>query len=133
MGLESGTGAPGNAADMMYARFPALTDLRRRTAGVLSGGQQQQLAIARALIRQPRVLLLDEPTEGIQPSIVEDIARAIQDLRRQGEIAVLVVEQYVDFVLAVADSYHVMQRGTIVAHGPIAHLTDAVVHEHLTV
>lgn len=133
MGLEGTSSVPASAIDEMYTQFPALQSSRTRLAGALSGGQQQQLAIARALIRRPRLLLLDEPTEGIQPSIVEEIAQVVLALRERRDVAVLLVEQFLDFALAVSDAYYVMQKGTIVAQGPIAELSDRIVSEHLAV
>ena len=94
--------------DDVYALFPVLFDMRKRRGGNLSGGQQQQLAIARALVTDPKVLLLDEPTEGIQPSIIKDIERAIRLLAQTGEMAILLVEQYYDFAEALADQYLLM-------------------------
>ena len=133
MGLEGTTDLPPTAVEETYAQFPALLASRKRLAGALSGGQQQQLAIARALIRRPRLLLLDEPTEGIQPSIVEEIAQVVLALRERRDVAVLLVEQFLDFALAVSDAYYVMEKGTIVAQGPIAELSDQVVSAHLAV
>src|SRR6478672_10720026 len=103
--------------DDVYALFPVLNSMLRRRGGDLSGGQQQQLAIGRALVMRPRLLLLDEPTEGIQPSIIKDIGRAIQYLRDSAGIAVLLVEQYLDFCRELADDIHVMDRGRIVHSG----------------
>src|SRR6476661_5335765 len=98
----------------VFSLFPVLQDMLRRRAGDLSGGQQQQLAIGRALVMRPRVLLLDEPTEGIQPSIIKDIGRAISYLRNLGKIAVVLVEQYLDFARELGDHFAVMDRGAIV-------------------
>jgi urea transport system ATP-binding protein len=103
-----------------------------RRGGDLSGGQQQQLAFARALASKPEVLLLDEPTEGIQPSIVEDIRCVIQDIKATGTTAILLVEQSLEFVKSVADYFYVMEKGTIVAEGTIDQLSDEVVKKHLT-
>jgi urea transport system ATP-binding protein len=100
--------------DDVFALFPVLNDMLRRRGGDLSGGQQQQLAIGRALVMRPRVLLLDEPTEGIQPSIIKDIGRAIAYLRNLGRIAVVLVEQYLDFARELGDYFAVMDRGAIV-------------------
>jgi len=98
----------------VYSLFPVLHDMLHRRGGDLSGGQQQQLAIGRALVMQPRLLLLDEPTEGIQPSIIKDIARAIAYLRNLGHIAIVLVEQYLDFARELGDRFAVMERGAIV-------------------
>ena len=100
--------------DDVFALFPVLRDMLRRRGGDLSGGQQQQLAIGRAMVMQPRLLLLDEPTEGIQPSIIKDIGRAIAYLRNLGRIAIVLVEQYLDFARELGDHFAVMDRGAIV-------------------
>ena len=100
--------------DDVFALFPVLDGMRRRRGGDLSGGQQQQLAIGRALVMRPRLLVLDEPTEGIQPSIIKDIGRAIQYLRNLGKIAIVLVEQYLDFARELGDYFAVMDRGAIV-------------------
>lgn len=113
--------------------FPRLRPLLGRRAGLLSGGQQQQLAIARALVARPRLLLLDEPTEGIQPSIITEIEEAIGHLRRSTSMSILLVEQYVDFALRLADRYVVLDAGEVASAGSIAELTDAQVRELLSV
>ena len=100
--------------DDVFALFPVLQNMLRRRGGDLSGGQQQQLAIGRAMVMQPRLLLLDEPTEGIQPSIIKDIGRAIAYLRNLGRIAIVLVEQYLDFARELGDHFAVMERGAIV-------------------
>src|ERR1700761_7357441 len=100
--------------DDVFTLFPVLKDMLRRRGGDLSGGQQQQLAIGRALVMRPRLLLLDEPTEGIQPSIIKDIGRAISYLRRLGKIAIVLVEQYLDFASELGDRFEVMDRGAVV-------------------
>ena len=100
--------------DDVFTLFPVLKDMLRRRGGDLSGGQQQQLAIGRALVMRPRLLLLDEPTEGIQPSIIKDIGRAITYLRSLGKIAIVLVEQYLDFARELGDHFAVMERGAIV-------------------
>ena len=101
----------------IYEMFPVLQTMRRRRGGDLSGGQQQQLAIGRALLTRPTLLILDEPTEGIQPSIIKEIERVIQKLAKRGDMAILLVEQYYDFARSLADQYIVMQRGAIVQRG----------------
>jgi urea transport system ATP-binding protein len=103
--------------ERIFAMFPVLRQMLGRRGGDLSGGQQQQLAIGRALAMKPRLLILDEPTEGIQPSIIKDIERAIRTLAATGEMAILLVEQYYDFARSLADQYLVMERGEIVARG----------------
>ena len=103
--------------ERVYELFPVLKTMLRRRGGDLSGGQQQQLAIGRALAMQPRLLILDEPTEGIQPSIIKEIERAIRTLAASGEMAILLVEQYYDFARSLADQYLVMERGEIVKSG----------------
>ena len=101
----------------LYEIFPVLDEMKHRRGGDLSGGQQQQLAIARALASEPSVLILDEPTEGIQPSIIKDIGRVIRKLGDQGEMAIVLVEQFYDFAEELADNYTVMARGQVIAHG----------------
>lgn len=103
--------------DEVYDLFPILHEMASRRGGDLSGGQQQQLAIGRALVTRPRLLVLDEPTEGIQPSVIKDIGRAIRYLRDQGRMAILLVEQYVDFALELADQITVLDRGAVVMQG----------------
>ncbi|PPB85939.1 urea ABC transporter ATP-binding subunit UrtE [Acinetobacter soli] len=101
----------------LYELFPVLEEMKNRRGGDLSGGQQQQLAIARALASEPRILILDEPTEGIQPSIIKDIAKVIQRLTQKGDIGIILVEQFYDFAEELADMYTVMARGQIIASG----------------
>jgi urea transport system ATP-binding protein len=132
MGLASlarGAGVP----ETIHAMFPVLKSMARRRGGDLSGGQQQQLAIGRALAMRPRLLILDEPTEGIQPSIIKDIERAIRALAATGEMAILLVEQYYDFARSLADEYLVMERGEIVARGRGADMDAEGVRERLAV
>ncbi len=147
-------GAAARAAlDRVYTLFPVLKEMLSRKGGVLSGGQQQQLAIGRALLTDPKLLILDEPTEGIQPSIIEQIGdtlkklkdeglghnysqevqNAVKGLKAEGKLAILLVEQFVDFCRDCADRFYAMDRGAVVVSGPIAALTDEVVKEHLQV
>jgi urea transport system ATP-binding protein len=119
--------------DEMFELFPILKTMLRRRGGDLSGGQQQQLAIARALVMKPRLLVLDEPTEGIQPSIIKDIGRVITLLRQRGEMAIVLVEQYYDFARELAQSIAVMDRGDIVLSGPAGTLDEAEVRRRLSV
>ena len=117
MGLANGKASRG-IPDYVFEMFPVLKDMLKRRGGDLSGGQQQQLAIGRALSMRPKLLILDEPTEGIQPSIIKDIGTAIRILAQSGEMAILLVEQYYDFAESLADQYAVMSRGEIVKAGP---------------
>jgi len=103
--------------DDIFQMFPVLKQMLRRRGGDLSGGQQQQLAIARALVMKPKVLILDEPTEGIQPSIIKDIERVIRMLSQRGDMAILLVEQYFEFARELADQYLILRRGEIVKRG----------------
>ncbi len=119
--------------DHVFELFPVLKNMLHRRGGDLSGGQQQQLAIGRALVMRPKLLVLDEPTEGIQPSIIKDIGRAIRYLRDTAGIAVVLVEQYLDFCRELADQVHIMDRGQVVHSGPSADLDRADVRAHLTV
>jgi urea transport system ATP-binding protein len=119
--------------DEIFALFPVLKDMLSRRGGDLSGGQQQQLAIARALVARPRLLILDEPTEGIQPSIIKEIGRVIERLAAQGEMAILLVEQYFEFARDLAAAYVVMQRGEVVLSGRQSEMDEAAVRGYLTV
>jgi urea transport system ATP-binding protein len=122
-----------NVPAYVFDLFPVLKEMLNRRGGDLSGGQQQQLAIGRALVMRPKLLVLDEPTEGIQPSIIKDIGRAIRFLRDEAGIAVLLVEQYLDFCRELADEVHIMERGRMVHSGPASDLDRADVRGHLTV
>jgi urea transport system ATP-binding protein len=117
----------------IYELFPVLKDMLQRRGGDLSGGQQQQLAIARALVADPRMIIFDEPTEGIQPSIIKDIERVIALLRSRGDIAILLCEQYFDFARALADRFVVLSRGEVVASGSADRMDGEDVRKHLAV
>jgi urea transport system ATP-binding protein len=119
--------------DRMLELFPILKDMLKRKGGVLSGGQQQQLAIARVLLLNPKVLILDEPTEGIQPNIIDQIGETLIKIKREGSISILLVEQYLDFCVAVGDAFYILDRGAVVAEGPIADLNEPHIKQHLTV
>ena len=119
--------------ERLFAMFPVLKQMLRRRGGDLSGGQQQQLAIGRALAFGPRLLILDEPTEGIQPSIIKDIERAIRELASTGEMAILLVEQYYDFARDLADQYLLMERGEIIRRGAGADMDGDGIRELLSV
>jgi urea transport system ATP-binding protein len=117
----------------VFELFPVLRDMLRRRGGDLSGGQQQQLAIGRSLVTRPRLLVLDEPTEGIQPSIIKDIARAIDYLRGRGDMAILLVEQYFEFARDLADRFLVMDRGEVVLEGRRDEMVEDDVRRWLSV
>ena len=135
--LETGYACLPRAArhipDEVFTLFPVLKDMLARRGGDLSGGQQQQLAIGRAMVTQPRLLVLDEPTEGIQPSIIKDIGRAIEFLRDKGDMAIILVEQFFEFARDLADDYAVMDRGEIVLQGSRKDMVEADVRRLLTV
>jgi urea transport system ATP-binding protein len=120
------------ALERVYSLFPIIKDFLSRKGGMLSGGQQQQLAIGRALLTEPKLLILDEPTEGIQPNIIDQIGEAIKLLRMES-ITILLVEQYLEFCKELADNFAILDRGSVVAQGSVAELTDDVVKLHLTV
>jgi urea transport system ATP-binding protein len=119
--------------DEIFELFPVLKDMLGRRGGDLSGGQQQQLAIARALVTKPRLLILDEPTEGIQPSIIKDIGCVVERLAAKGDMAILLVEQYFEFARDLAASWLVMERGEVVLSGRAAEMDETAVRAHLTV
>ncbi len=119
--------------DEMFNLFPVLRDMLGRRGGDLSGGQQQQLAIARALLTRPKLLILDEPTEGIQPSIIQDIGRAIVYLRQRNDLAILIVEQYFEWARDIADDYAVMDRGAVVLAGERKDMVESEVRKRLSV
>jgi urea transport system ATP-binding protein len=134
--LQMGLATQDRAAkvpEFVFEMFPVLLSMLHRRGGDLSGGQQQQLAIGRALAMRPRLLILDEPTEGIQPSIIKDIERAIRKLIAGGGIAILLVEQYYDFAKSLADQYVVLSRGEVVARGHGSNMDGDNVRAHLAV
>lgn len=118
---------------LIYELFPVLKEMKHRRGGDLSGGQQQQLAIGRALVLAPKLLILDEPTEGIQPNVVRDIGEVIRKLNRELGLTVLLVEQKLPFARRVADDFFIMEKGSVVATGPIAELNDDLVQRYLSV
>ncbi|QFU01396.1 High-affinity branched-chain amino acid transport ATP-binding protein LivF [Halomonas sp. THAF5a] len=135
--LRTGLAARGDGArripGRVYELFPVLEEMKHRRGGDLSGGQQQQLAIGRALVLEPRLLILDEPGEGIQPNIVTQIGEVIRRLIREDGLTVLLVEQKLPFAHKYADRFAIMDRGRPVAHGEIGDLSEALIREHLTV
>jgi urea transport system ATP-binding protein len=131
VGMLANPARPRSVPEQIFAYFPKLKDLLNRKGGVLSGGEQQQLAIARALVAAPRMLILDEPTEGIQPSIITLIGQVLQSLKQVGNISVLLVEQYFEFALKLADRYYVMEKGSIVLHGSSADLDKEAIKPYL--
>ncbi len=119
--------------DQVYELFPVLKDMLARKGGVLSGGQQQQLAIGRALLTNPRLLILDEPTEGIQPSIIDQIEDAIHTLKNEGDLSIILVEQYLDFAKAASDTFYILERGAVVQSGASESLSTSLIEQYLTV
>ncbi|MFL5250583.1 MAG: urea ABC transporter ATP-binding subunit UrtE [Myxococcales bacterium] len=132
VGESAARGRESAPLDELFALFPALSAMRNRRGGDLSGGQQQQLAIVRALVGRPSLLLLDEPTEGIQPSIVKDIERVLRLLQGRG-MTILLVEQYVEFARALAQEYAILDRGEVVGRGRVADLRPEEMRRHLAV
>ena len=133
IGLRARRDGGQKVPDLVYELFPVLKEMLRRRGGDLSGGQQQQLAIGRALVTEPDVLLLDEPTEGIQPNVVHDIGSIILKLNKEIGLTVVLVEQKLPFARRVGDVYMLMDRGVIVANGPMAELSEDLVRQYLTV
>lgn len=131
LGLQP-IGGKGTVPEYIYDLFPILPKFAKRKGGDLSGGQQQQLAIARALVAKPKILILDEPTEGIQPSIIEDIGVAIRKVNKELGITVLIVEQYLQFVLGISDYIYVMEKGEIVMQGNTSDLSAEEVQKKMT-
>src|SRR5262245_10760535 len=133
VGLGIRKNGPRSIPQRIFELFPVLKQMLRRRGGDLSGGQQQQLAIGRALVLEPRLLILDEPTEGIQPNIVREIGDVILKLNREAGVTVLLVEQKLPFARRVASDFRILEKGRLVAGGPIGDLSDQVVHAHLSV
>jgi len=133
VGLQARTDGLKKIPSEIYELFPILKDFLARRGGDLSGGQQQQLAIARAMVGGPKVLILDEPTEGIQPNIIQRIGEVLTQLIKERGMAVVLVEQYVDFVREFGDNFYIMNRGMVVAEGPTSQLTEEIEREHLSV
>ena len=131
LGLQALDGK-GKVPEYIYDLFPILPKFAKRKGGDLSGGQQQQLAIARALVTDPKILILDEPTEGIQPSIIQDIGKAIRRVNKELDITVLIVEQYLDFVLGISDALYVMEKGSIVLQGRTKEMDPRKVQKMMT-
>jgi urea transport system ATP-binding protein len=131
VGLMCNPEKPRSVPNYVYEYFPALKDMVDRKGGLLSGGQQQQLAIARALVASPKLLILDEPTEGIQPSIIQLIGNVLETLKSTGKVAVLLVEQYLEFAVTLADRYYVMEKGSIVLNGEAASLNQEAIKPYL--
>ncbi len=131
IGLLANPGRLAEVPEQIFDYFPMLKSILNRKGGVLSGGQQQQLAIARALAAEPKLLILDEPTEGIQPSIILLIGQFLETLRKKGRVAVLLVEQYLDFALKLADSCYVMEKGQIAMNGRVESLDKEVIKHYL--
>ncbi len=125
--------ANGKVPDELYALFPVLYEMRGRRGGNLSGGQQQQLAIARALATNPKVLLLDEPTEGIQPSIIKDIARSLKEIRKIRELTIIVSEQVLSFTMEIADRFFVIDKGRFAYENTRANVDEATISRYLSV
>jgi urea transport system ATP-binding protein len=131
VGMLANRRRPRQVPEVIFDYFPALRDLLTRKGGFLSGGQQQQLAIARVLVAEPRLVILDEPTEGIQPNVISLIGQVLKTLKKSGQFAVLLVEQYLEFALTLADSYYVMEKGAIVLQGRANELDKEAVKPYL--
>jgi urea transport system ATP-binding protein len=131
VGLLANRRRPRHIPEIIFEYFPALKDLLQRKGGFLSGGQQQQLAIARVLVAEPKLVILDEPTEGIQPNVITLIGQVLKTLKASGQFAVLLIEQYLEFALTLADSYYVMEKGSIVLQGRASELDKEAVKPYL--
>ncbi len=132
LGLEAHPRRPINYDEGVFKLFPVLQEMLGRKGGVLSGGQQQQLAIARALVSEPKLLLLDEPTEGIQPSIIMDIENVLWEIKQRGDMGIILVEQYLEFAWRLADRYYVMEKGEFTATGVAEGECDVALLDRLT-
>ena len=131
LGIQA-RGGKGELPEYIYELFPILKRFEKRKGGDLSGGQQQQLAIARALVTEPKILILDEPTEGIQPSVIQDIGNVIRKINKELGLTVLIVEQYLDFVLGISDYLYIMEKGEIILKGNTSELDAVEVQNKMT-
>jgi len=133
VGLEARNDRQKNIPDEIYTLFPVLKEMATRRGGDLSGGQQQQLSIGRALVGNPKVLVLDEPTEGIQPNIIQQIGHVLRELVESRDVTVILVEQYLDFVREFGHEFYIMDRGQVMESGETQQLTEEMVEAHLSV
>ncbi len=131
--LRAGNVGDDNRLDEVFELFPVLKEMLKRKGGVLSGGQQQQLSIARALLLNPKLLILDEPTEGIQPSIIDQIEDAIYAIKKKHKVSIILVEQYIDFAKNASDAFYILERGSVVEQGSIGRLSDELTARYLMV